>query len=478
MYCFRYLILTFSFLWISFPLLAQDAIPAPVAAELKVLVPSAYPYYFTLDNQQRPEGFAIDVFDEIAARAGINFKYQPEIDLATLEQAIIRDAGDILLNIGDVSQLQDSMDVLSVVHIPVSVFVRDNGSDFDSIGDLSKHKVALVSGQLISRHMRILNQLPDVQIVQFNLIEVAFYALMSGKVDALIYLDPAVWNVAVNLQLSDRVKTLSPPLIEIDYTIGVSKQNPQLTQQLVVALRSLIISEKYHEIYTRWFNHDMPFWNTRTVFWSMSALIVLIVIIFQWMRSRELVQVNESLQQQIDDATLQLSENNAYLMDLTVTDTLTGINNRRAFENSLSELIIRSSRYEEIFSMLIFDIDDFKKLNDQYGHDMGDRVLVELVDRIKSIVRDVDTLCRWGGEEFTVLMPQTRQAGALKMAERCRSIIADSLFDEVGRVTISLGVTCFRPSDNERELFKRADDALYQAKSQGKNCVVWNGEVC
>ena len=154
---------------------------------------------------------------------------------------------------------------------------------------------------------------------------------------------------------------------------------------------------------------------------------------------------------------------------------MTGISNRRAFESNLEELMGQASRYKSTFSMLIFDIDNFKRLNDQYGHDMGDRVLKDLVERIKEVVRDVDILSRWGGEEFTILMAQTGREGALRMAERCRRIVADSLFDEVGPVTISLGVTCYRPDDNERMFFKRADDALYQAKAEGKNRVVWIG---
>ena len=107
---------------------------------------------------------------------------------------------------------------------------------------------------------------------------------------------------------------------------------------------------------------------------------------------------------------------------------------------------------------------------------MGDQVLKDLVERISQVVRNVDVFCRWGGEEFTILMPKTGRTGAMHMAERCRKVVDSEPFDEVGRVTISLGVTCFIKGDNERRFFKRADDALYQAKSEGKNRVVWNGE--
>jgi diguanylate cyclase (GGDEF)-like protein len=473
-YCLFGLILIFFVFPISLP--AQTVITPPSVDEWDVLTLSNFPPYSSLDKNQQLQGFAIDIFNSIAERAGINFSYLPEPDRSSIIDAIDQRKGDILLNIGHQQDVEQWLDFTTrVAEIPVSVFVRENASIF-SLKDLKADKVAMVSGPYSGSEILPPEFPADIKIEQFDRIELAFYALMSGQVDALIYLQPVVWNVAINLQLSDKVRNLTPPLNVLGFSIGIRKNQQDLIQRIELATRSLEGSERYNTIYNHWFKHDVPFWNTRSVFWSMSALIILLLLITQWFRSRELIAVNETLQQQIDDATLQLSENNAYLKDLTVTDTLTGINNRRAFENNLSELITRSSRYHEIFSMLIFDIDDFKKLNDQYGHDVGDTVLVELVDRVQSIVRDVDTLCRWGGEEFTILMPQTSQEGALKMAERCRSVVADTPFDEVGQVTISLGVTCYRPKDNERKLFKRADDALYQAKSQGKDCVVWNDE--
>ena len=456
----------------------QDTIPAPSVNERLVLVPSSIPPYTSLNGLQTPQGLVIDLFNAIAERAGVRFEYQPMQDREQIRRALDGGIGDILLNIGNTLDVEQWLDFTSsVTDIPVSIFVRENASSVSSISDLKNRKVALVSSQQLTQKNLSLASLSQLNIVNYEQVELAFYALMSKQVDALIYLEPVVWNVAINLQLSDQVRTLSTPLSVIPFNIGVRKQQQLLLEKLEVATQSLNRSDQFQKVYHHWFKHDIPFWNTRTVFWSMSAVVVLILLITQWLRSRELQMVNESLQQQIDDATVQLSESNAYLMDLTVTDSLTGINNRRAFENSLSELILRSNRYNEVFCMLIFDIDDFKKLNDHFGHAAGDSVLIELVERVSSVVRDVDTLCRWGGEEFTILMPQTGQEGALKMAERCRSIVANNAFDEVGQVTISLGVTCYMPLDNERKLFKRADDALYEAKSQGKNCVVWNNSI-
>lgn len=477
-YFFGYLTLLILLTPISSFAQSEISIPVPVVDELVVLTPSNFAPYSSFDEQHKAQGFAIDVFSIIAQRAGINFKYKSEPGRASMVQTLSQGEGDILLNIGDQKDVAEWLDFTSnVVKIPLSIFVRENESSLLSVDDLAKHKVALVVERYLPWPGLSKALLANLNIEEFNEVEMAFYALMIGQVDALISLDPVIWNVATNLQLSDKIRPLTHPVAEFNFNIGVRKQHQQLIQNLELARQSLMDTKKYKATYDKWFERDLPFWNTESVFWTMSAIIVLTLLMTQWFRSRELEAVNATLQQQIDDATEQLSENNAYLMDLTVTDTLTGINNRRAFENSLSELIHRSDRYKEVFSMLIFDIDDFKKLNDQYGHDMGDQVLVEVVDRVVNVVRDADTLYRWGGEEFTILMPQTRQNGALKMAERCRSAVADELFKEVGQVSVSLGVTCYMPHDNERKLFKRADDALYQAKSQGKNCVVWSNET-
>jgi len=156
-----------------------------------------------------------------------------------------------------------------------------------------------------------------------------------------------------------------------------------------------------------------------------------------------------------------------------VTDTLTGVNNRRAFEDELHELAIRSKWYFQVFSLMIIDVDDFKLINDQYGHSVGDVILLEIVGRLNDTIRDVDILSRWGGEEFTVLMPATEKEGALTIAERCRAVICAKPFDDVAAITISIGVSSYQEEDDEEGFFERVDHAMYKSKANGKNRVTW-----
>lgn len=455
----------------------SSAQPLVIAKELVVAVPSDFSPYYQLDENKQIQGFAIDVFDALAARAGLRYRYQVYDTWADVIAAIKSGEARIIPLFGITDERSTYLDFTTpVMTFPINLFIRSSYKELKSSTDLKDHEIAVIKTNVV---LPELESRENLKIQKFSNLEIAFYALISGQVDALAHAEPVTIQLANKIDLQDKIRALSPPLMEVKHALAVSRGHQDLKNQLEIALQAFLSTDEYKQIYRKWHeNTDKSFWDVQKVFWSMAVLMVLVVMGFLLFRHKELVALNQTLQLQIDNATEQLSQSNAYLQDLTVTDALTGIYNRRAFENSLNELMIRAQRYQQNFSMLIFDIDDFKTLNDRYGHDMGDRVLIDVVERIIEIVRDVDILCRWGGEEFTILMPQTNKNGALKMAERCRRIIADELFDEVGEVTISIGVTCFASQDSERKFFKRADDALYQAKAEGKNLVIWNGDGC
>lgn len=156
------------------------------------------------------------------------------------------------------------------------------------------------------------------------------------------------------------------------------------------------------------------------------------------------------------------------------TDSLTQLYNRQYFDDAMRKVMAEARRYECKFSLLLLDIDDFKTVNDTFGHVVGDHVLQELARVMKNQSRESDIVCRYGGEEFTVLLPFTAITGAAVLAERVRAAIAEHVFPEVdGRqVTVSIGVTEGRRAESDISMIvARADEALYQAKKQGKNQV-------
>ncbi len=156
-------------------------------------------------------------------------------------------------------------------------------------------------------------------------------------------------------------------------------------------------------------------------------------------------------------------------------DPLTGLWNRRAIHEFLNEEIKRFNRSEEIFSLILCDIDHFKNFNDTYGHDCGDFVLKSLSCLISSSIRNTDKLCRWGGEEFLILLVNTNTDSAKKIAEHIRERIEHKIFefnDIKLETRMTFGVSTYKRNINIEECIKHADLALYNGKSAGRNCVV------
>lgn len=158
------------------------------------------------------------------------------------------------------------------------------------------------------------------------------------------------------------------------------------------------------------------------------------------------------------------------------TDHLTGLHNRQHFDAQMERALAHHKRYGSQTALVIADLDHFKHVNDTYGHDVGDRVLVELSERVAKALREPDFLARWGGEEFTAILADTDPAGAARVAERLRQCIASEPFADVGRLTMSFGITNFQSADTPDTLLKRVDNALYEAKRVGRNRVVVNDE--
>ena len=157
------------------------------------------------------------------------------------------------------------------------------------------------------------------------------------------------------------------------------------------------------------------------------------------------------------------------LNKLANIDTLTGIYNRRKFNELLLIEYKRAKRYSRHLSALFFDIDHFKKINDGYGHDIGDAVLKELARLVQTHMRETDVFARWGGEEFAVLLPETTAENAMRFAEHIRMKVEAFSFMQVGTVTMSIGVTTLHKKEQVDTFLKRLDQALYKAKKEGRN---------
>lgn len=164
----------------------------------------------------------------------------------------------------------------------------------------------------------------------------------------------------------------------------------------------------------------------------------------------------------------------ADMTQLAITDSLTRIMNRRGITVSLLDAMAQAERYNTPLSVAMGDVDHFKRINDKYGHEAGDKVLTQIASVLSDALRMPDKVGRYGGEEFLVVFPHTTLAQARKIAERMRSEVQKSAVDldtAQTEITISLGVTQFQKGEDLQQLLSRVDRALYQAKSGGRNLV-------
>ncbi len=233
--------------------------------------------------------------------------------------------------------------------------------------------------------------------------------------------------------------------------IGVRNDDPILLAILDKAIASLDSGTKQH-IFNKWISVKYDTRIDYTLLWQIGAILLLIVAFLVY-RQHELQKYNSLLQK------------------LSVTDKLTSLYNRQKIDEALHEQLELYFRYQKPFSVLIADVDHFKRVNDTFGHLVGDEVLKFVADYIRSHCRATDIVGRWGGEEFIIISPQTELEGMRSIAEKIRLAIAEHECSHDITLTVSIGVTQVNIHDNFNSIIKRVDDALYDAKERGRNCV-------
>lgn len=179
-------------------------------------------------------------------------------------------------------------------------------------------------------------------------------------------------------------------------------------------------------------------------------------------------QKNEDLKEKSN----QIEKINEKLRQISTIDALTNIYNRRKLDENLEYEYNRAKRYNVKFSVILLDIDSFKLINDTYGHNIGDKILIEISEILKNNIRKSDTVGRWGGEEFLIICPETDKQVAVKIAEKLRKKIGNNKFSVDNIITSSIGVATYTNEDEIYELINKVDIALYEAKRKGKNRVV------
>jgi len=433
---------------------------------IKIGMDMDYPPFSFLDKNT-PVGLNVDVIQELN-------RYSPqELDVALDTWSTVLsnlnsgkiDAVSGILYTEERAKIYDFTRPYSME--PAVVFVSKT-TNASSIQDLYNKKLANLKDDYLAENMMSNNGVWG-SVENYDTYTEVFSSLETGKADFAI----APYSLGmeiINKHGYHNVTPIGSTVSTYQYRIAVKKGNTELVNMLNVAIDKMRETDFPDKNRQKWikYRNDGASWSDFLKFslYILIPAIILILIIDVYILKREITR-----------KTILLQDRNEELTKLAMLDPGTELYNRRRFYELAEREFSKAKKSGSTFGLLMVDIDWFKKINDTFGHDVGDQVISHFAQECKSYFRNNDVICRFGGEEFIILLPMTPEERTIKVAERIRDVINhDEIMIPDGRIvsyTISIGVATFKRSDEVLEqTIKRADSALYQAKEEGRNRIV------
>ncbi|MFK5880835.1 MAG: diguanylate cyclase [Sulfurospirillum sp.] len=343
----------------------------------------------------------------------------------------------------------------SYVSFPIVLATKDNIGFIPGMSTLKNKKIAV--GKDYSIDELFGENYPEIHIVRTKNTDEALKLLDKGKVFAVADILPVI-AYKIDKYHFPNIKISGRTNWNFNVSIMARKDYTKLISAVNKAIDSITKTEKM-KIDRKWtavrYNSGYSIKYILSII-AVSTIIILIILGWIIYLKRE-ISKRKKLEKELEK--------------LATTDRLTSIYNRYKMDVSLQKQIEISKRYKRPLSFIYFDIDHFKKINDRYGHKVGDLVLIELSDLIKKSIRKSDIFGRWGGEEFLIILPETKKEEAIELSEKLRRTVQKYKFKNIQYLTCSFGVANNRKSDDAEEVILRIDKRLYVAKKRGRNRV-------
>ncbi len=410
-------------------------------------------------------GIAADYLQEIAANLKLNFKLIPTDSWEQSLDFVKAKKCDFLSAISQTDERSQYLNFSSVyLNMPLAITTRSDTFYIHSLKNLKGQKIALVHNYAYEDILR-----RDYPQVELHFVANAYEGLKQvdeGSVYAYVDTLEATSEQLRTSSFSD-LKISGRLDEEIALSLGIRKNDFLLFDILEKGLNS-VSAEKRKEIYDKWVYVTVDEGVSFTLIWKFLLALALVLLFFLYRYkltlnyNNQLVHINEELERL-----------NLQLKEISQTDQLTGLSNRRHLDKTLLHEVNRSRRYASKFCIMLIDIDFFKKVNDTYGHPQGDKVLQQVAQILKENSRKIDTVGRWGGEEFLIILTHADLDTATSVADKLHSMIKAHDFGLEHKVTVSIGVTEFDiEKDTESTVLSRVDANLYQAKETGRDRII------
>ncbi|WP_456479078.1 transporter substrate-binding domain-containing diguanylate cyclase [Nautilia sp.] len=411
---------------------------------------------FNTFQNNKLEGISVDFWNLIKNKLHIKSKCIIASNWSEVLNAIKNKKADITIGTDKTPQKSFTLFSKPYAMFPIAIATRN---DIGFIGSMLflKNKTIAVGKNYTVAHL-LKNSYPDFKIIETENIKKALEMVSSGKAFAAIDIMPVlVYNINkyefANLKISGKTP------LEFKLRFMLSIDNSLLVSAINKAIDTISERQK-QQIYRKWIHVTyQEGYSFKQIFAIIFVSIIIIAALIYW---------NGLLKKEIKKR----KETEKKLQKLSIIDSLTGIFNRYKIDTTIKQQIAYAKRYHTPLSIIFFDIDHFKKINDTFGHKAGDEILKEITGLIKQHIREYDIFGRWGGEEFIVILPNTSLNQALNVAQKLKSIIEKNKFKYIDTLTCSFGVTELKPEDNSDSFLTRVDSLMYEAKKRGRNKII------
>jgi len=424
---------------------------------IKACVDPDWAPFETLNAKGVYEGIGADLLNLVAKNLDIVIEVLPTKDW---DESLIasKEARCLIMSFLNQTPARSEWLIFSEPHFSdINVFItREEHPFISNPTDLVDKTIVFPKGTAMEELIR--KDYPNLNIITTDTEIEAFQMVSDKKADMTMRsLIVAAYTIKqkgfFNLKISGQLPKYTNQL-----RIGVIKEHPMLRDILNKAVLGITAKEREAIVNQHIVIHAQTVMD-KSMTIKMSIIFIVIICAFMYRQ-------------------YELKRYNAKLLFLSQTDLLTNLYNRTKISQLLEDEIARSKRSGEPFSILLMDIDLFKKINDTFGHQMGDLVLIQFAKSAKESLRRYDTIGRWGGEEFLVVCPNTNKEEAIKVAERLRICIYETDYPTNTKHSVSIGIASLCPEDTSHMLVAKADDALYQAKNKGRNQVYFSEKEC
>ncbi|WP_108061048.1 diguanylate cyclase [Poseidonibacter lekithochrous] len=377
---------------------------------------------------------------------------------------------DILSLAMETPNRKQYMDFTSVyMQMPLVLATKLNVTFVDNFKQLKNKKIGIVKDYAYAEIIK--NKFPYINIVEAKNTKDGLAKVVNEEIFAFI---GAVADISYFTQKDFVGEVKISGKFKENLNLSIAVRNDET---ILLSIFNKLIENLEDDFKTKITNKYMAIKYDPTInhslLWKSSLIFVIIILItFYWTYTiKKEKRKTELLLIKLEFARNQLKEKNKELKHIARTDKLTELYNRVKLDDALIKELSRANRYNHSLGIILIDIDNFKQVNDTYGHLVGDMVLIDLAKILKEYTRDIDIAGRWGGEEFMIICPETNIKGVNKLAHLLKEKIETYNFPEIRNITASFGISQFRIKDSPDDLILKADEALYKAKNAGRNCV-------